>query len=593
MDKVYDESPHLPGTGEVVKQQQLNDEESPSSTPIKEKEPHSQSQKTWYRLVVIIFLLFIALCIFIGLYVKELNSKVDEKAAVDSVDSNPSNPPSEDHDEPSPIEDENDDTIGEPNNNPFRDDPKLARLYSALSPVASPTFYMANETVNNTMSEYKAWKWLSEDDFSSDTLDDSTPDWKIIERYALAVFYYATNGEGWINQYNFLSNSSVCNWSGSSTFHFGVRFCSEGSVSMLQLPSNNLEGSLPASIKLLSNLYSLDLPQNRIEGTIPLEISELSKLSSRLDLSYNRLVGSIPPSLGGRMRNLDELLLQYNRLEGEIPDELVLALTSLTTLNLASNLLTSTIPEHIGRLTLLQDLRLNDNRLTGEIPASIGFCRQIHKLHLEQNQLSGDIPETLQNLKNDDAHSFNLYLHTNNFTAGASMEFLCQERGLCSTNMGCSSDCNVECSCCRRCYASGVAMCAKVSPNLENGCRMIMDDNLNKQSSVLQAKNIDDGSNTYLLYDTDFPFVVTDKINIDSEDSAYSVYGSIPSNGGPITYNPQIGVPAVTCQELMTDDWYKMRDDSQLRFMEVPDYPCTEFGKRIIYRLIMEWLYFG
>ena len=126
-----------------------------------------------------------------------------------------------------------------------------------------------------------------------------------------------------------------------------------------------------------------------------------------------------------------------------------------------------------------------------------------------------------------------------------------------------------------------------------DGCRMIMDDNLNQKSSLIQAKNPVEDSDPWLIYDTNFPFVVTDKINIDSEDSAYSVYGLIRVDGGPITYNPRIGVPDVTCHELMTDDWYAMKDDSQLRFMEVPGYPCTEFGKRIIYRLIMEWLYFG
>ena len=135
-------------------------------------------------------------------------------------------------------------------------------------------------------------------------------------------------------------------------------------------------------------------------------------------------------------------------------------------------------------------------------------------------------------------------------------------------------------------------MCAKVSPSL-NGCRMIMDDNLNQLSSVLQAINPVPDPNVFFGFDRDFPFVVTDKINIDSEDSAYSVNGWVAVNGGPMIYSPKIGVPDVTCQELMANDWYAMRDDSQLRFMEVPGYPCTEFGKRIIYRLIMEWLYFG
>ncbi|KAL3939696.1 MAG: hypothetical protein SGBAC_005617 [Bacillariaceae sp.] len=596
MDTVTkDESPpHQAETGAVVNTY-LEEEEGSSSSMAKAKFRQPQSQRTWYRLIVIIFLLLITLCIFMGLYFTELSRKTENEDAESSNVSDPSSP-----DDESPtggkgtIESPTESPTDEQSYNPFHCNPKLARLYSALSPVASPTFYMANDTLN-TKSEYMAWKWISEfDGFTSDTFDDSTPDWKIVERYALAEFYYATNGEGWINQYNFLSNSPVCDWHGTSSFHFGVRFCSdEGSITMLQLPFNNLEGSLPASLPLLSNLASLDLPKNLIDGTIPLEISKLSSLSGRLDLSHNRIIGSIPQSMGA-LTNLAELLLQYNRLDGEISPE-ILAMTSLTSMNLGSNLLSSSLPEHIGRLTLLKDLRLNDNQLTGKLPSSIGQLSRLHKLQLQQNQLTGDIPTSLSNLENNDAHSFNLFLHANNFSTEASMEFLCQDNAVCSSRiMGCSSDClsAVQCSCCGRCYDSKIAMCAKVSPSLD-GCRMIMDDNLNKQSSVLQAKNPLDDPSTFLGWDTDFAFVVTDKINIDSEDSAYSVYGSIPVNGGPFSYSPGIGVPDVTCQELMTDDWYAMRDDSQLRFMEVPGYPCTEFGKRIIYRLIMEWLYFG
>jgi hypothetical protein len=34
----------------------------------------------------------------------------------------------------------------------------------------------------------------------------------IVERYVLAVLYFATSGEGWGDQRNFLSPSSVCEW---------------------------------------------------------------------------------------------------------------------------------------------------------------------------------------------------------------------------------------------------------------------------------------------------------------------------------------------------------------------------------------------
>ena len=390
MDQVQNESPqpaYLDETGETQEE---------SAIAYQGKEQPSKSQRNWYRLVAAIVLLFIALCTFMALYFVEVNRKVDEKASVndtnasadeDTITESPTQSPTEKTD---PIED---------SSNPFHGSPKQARLYSAIAPaVASPYFYMANHT---SVSEYRAWKWLSEEDFSEDTLDEySTPAWKIVERYAIAVFYYATNGQGWINQYNFLSDSSVCDWHDeSSTFHFGVRFCTDdGSVTMLQLPSNNLEGSLPTILGLLSNLSSLDLPDNLVKGTIPSEIFKLSALSGRLDLSYNRLTGTIPEPIGS-LTDLNELLLQYNRLDGTIPDG-ILALTSLTSINLGTNLLIGSIPGNIGSLSLLLHLRLNDNLLTGSIPSSIGMLRRLHKLQLQQNRLTGGIPTSLSNLKN-------------------------------------------------------------------------------------------------------------------------------------------------------------------------------------------------
>ena len=34
----------------------------------------------------------------------------------------------------------------------------------------------------------------------------------LVERYVIVVLYFATNGEGWEDQSNFLSASSVCEW---------------------------------------------------------------------------------------------------------------------------------------------------------------------------------------------------------------------------------------------------------------------------------------------------------------------------------------------------------------------------------------------
>ena len=42
--------------------------------------------------------------------------------------------------------------------------------------------------------------------------DQSLWDALWIERYALVVLYYDTNGNGWTNKDGWLSNRSVCNW---------------------------------------------------------------------------------------------------------------------------------------------------------------------------------------------------------------------------------------------------------------------------------------------------------------------------------------------------------------------------------------------
>jgi hypothetical protein len=34
----------------------------------------------------------------------------------------------------------------------------------------------------------------------------------LVERYVAAVVYFSTGGAQWVNQMNFLSNHSICNW---------------------------------------------------------------------------------------------------------------------------------------------------------------------------------------------------------------------------------------------------------------------------------------------------------------------------------------------------------------------------------------------
>ncbi len=46
---------------------------------------------------------------------------------------------------------------------------------------------------------------------------NSTPTVILVQRYVLAVLYYATNGEAWVNTVRFLSAPLVCGWNNGQT----------------------------------------------------------------------------------------------------------------------------------------------------------------------------------------------------------------------------------------------------------------------------------------------------------------------------------------------------------------------------------------
>ncbi len=88
----------------------------------------------------------------------------------------------------------------------------------------------------------KAFNWLVEN-----TNIDTYLDEKKIQRYSLATLYYSTNGDSWTVNTGWLGNGDECGWSNNH-----LR-CTNGSIMELTLSSNNLVGSVPAEIGLLSN----------------------------------------------------------------------------------------------------------------------------------------------------------------------------------------------------------------------------------------------------------------------------------------------------------------------------------------------------
>ena len=248
------------------------------------------------------------------------------------------------------------------------------------------------------------------------------------ERQALLDLYASTAGTGWTNTANWNGPAGTeCTW-------FGVT-CSSGqsSVQELRLGSNNLTGTLPASLGNLANLQFITVWLNHLTGPIPRELGSLTGLSN-LDLSNNQLTGSIPSELGG-LANLSGLILSANQLTGPIPASLgnlgqlgslhletnqltgsipveLGNLTQLRHLWLATNPLSGPIPGQLGNLINLQDLVLAFDQLTGPIPGSLGSLATLQTRSLANNQLTGSIPGELGNLTN----LYYVYLQSNRLT---------------------------------------------------------------------------------------------------------------------------------------------------------------------------------
>ena len=218
----------------------------------------------------------------------------------------------------------------------------------------------------------------------------------VSERTVLLNLYTSTNGSGWTTKTNWNGAAGTeCTW-------YGVT-CNAGgnTVLRIQLPNNNLAGSLPA-IAGLTDLQVLWVSGNQLIGSIP-------PLNSLTNLYYfnadgNQLTGAIPaltgltklevfgvnsnqlssiPGLGG-LTALQYFGAYSNKLAGPIP--VLTGLTDLQVFSVSGNQLIGSLPLLNG-LTNLQYFNASENQLTGPIPALTGLTK-LEVFGVNTNQLS-------------------------------------------------------------------------------------------------------------------------------------------------------------------------------------------------------------
>ncbi|CAN1838502.1 LRR receptor-like serine/threonine-protein kinase EFR [Linum perenne] len=230
------------------------------------------------------------------------------------------------------------------------------------------------------------------------------------DRLALLEFKSKISGDplGVLSSWN--DSVHFCEWYGVS--------CSRrhyGRVTVLDLSSHGISGSISPYVGNLSFLKFLRLYNNSFTGEIPPEIGRLGLLN-KLQYFYvisNNLTGSIPLAFG----NLSSLLVfdgtynqlsfdvAFNSLNGSVPPSLSNAsnltnATHLENLAIENNYFGGSLPQHLGNLSKnLKSLSFNDNHISGNIPSSIQHLVSLTEFWVYNNDLSGTIPSSIGKLK--------------------------------------------------------------------------------------------------------------------------------------------------------------------------------------------------
>jgi hypothetical protein len=125
---------------------------------------------------------------------------------------------------------------------------------------------------------------------------------RIRQRYALLTLWFqqAFTNTTWNNQNGWLVNANECNtWNGivCTPIHLGGIVGTQDVVTTLNLVNNNMIGTIPADLGLLTALVYLDVQDNALTGTLPTSIEQWTALQL-FSVGNNALTGTLHASIG-------------------------------------------------------------------------------------------------------------------------------------------------------------------------------------------------------------------------------------------------------------------------------------------------------
>jgi len=234
------------------------------------------------------------------------------------------------------------------------------------------------------------------------TGDDLDPDEQLAQK---AIEYHAM-----MQMYSSCANHSLATYSRKAGWGdpelsnwYGLTLDDGGFLTAIDLSSSHLKCEIPSEIGGFRFLESLVLSNNELTGTVPTAIGLLTKLHTlNLMKQRNKLVGSIPSEIG--------------------------ELTNLRYLDLSYNSITMAIPSSIGSLTKLEILELSNNFINGTFPASLANLQNLEVFNMKHNELTSDVAHLYELLPQFELDTANTkFWMSNIFNAGGEQSAIFQE----------------------------------------------------------------------------------------------------------------------------------------------------------------------
>ncbi|XP_062165764.1 receptor-like protein 6 [Alnus glutinosa] len=161
------------------------------------------------------------------------------------------------------------------------------------------------------------------------------------------------------------------------------------------LSSNKFKGSIPVSICNATYLQVLDLSNNFFSGKIPQCLIEMSGTLGVLNLRRNELNGPIPDFFTSNC-GLHTLNLNGNKIEGQLPKSLANCM-KLEVVDIGNNLVKGNFPCYLKNTSMLRVLVLRSNKFDGPIGCSEPNATwpMLQIVDVASNNFTGNLPKVL------------------------------------------------------------------------------------------------------------------------------------------------------------------------------------------------------